>query len=376
MRTHIHRHFSKYLVVTVVAVSVLVFFGVFLAYRTPQLTQATHPDGGPHMGKDLDMQNNRIISSGNIGIGTPNPQSKLQVDNGYIQYDLTPGEPPAADCDVAGERGRMIIDNVAGLVYFCADTGWLSIAGVVPPPLPPPSIVFSFTGAVQTWTVPPGITSVTIDAYGARGQINVPGKGGRTKGTISVTPGEILYVYVGSDTWGNLFNTGCVTTPNYVCGGGGASDVRRGGIALSNRVIVAGGGGGGGGGGVGALGGAGGGLTGTSGQAGGNGSTGGTGGTSSAGGVGGSAGPGCLSGLSGALGSGGLGGGCSGGHVGTGGGGGYLGGGGGGGGTTLDPTKSSSGGGGGSGFAIPSATNVLMETGVVDGGGNKVIITW
>jgi len=56
--------------------------------------------------------------------------------------------------------------------------------------------------------------------------------------------------------------------------------------------------------------------------------------------------------------------------------GGRLGGGGGGGGTNLDPTKSSSGGGGGSGFAIPSATNVLMETGVVDGGGNKVIITW
>lgn len=67
----------------------------------------------------------RLDSTGNLGIGTDTPQSKLQV-NGYIQLALTSGEPPITDCDETSERGRMKVDDTAGLLYICASSGWIS----------------------------------------------------------------------------------------------------------------------------------------------------------------------------------------------------------------------------------------------------------
>lgn len=55
---------------------------------------------------------------------------------------------------------------------------------------------FNCTGAQQTWVVPFGVNSVTIDATGARGG-NSGGLGAKATGTYSVTPGEALYIYVG-----------------------------------------------------------------------------------------------------------------------------------------------------------------------------------
>jgi len=112
---------------------------------------------------------------------------------------------------------------------------------------------FSYTGAAQTYTVPSGVTTLRLDAIAGGGgaSTNGPagGLGGRIRGTIAVTPGEVLNVYVGgagqsgsSGGWnggGNGQNTNGG-------GGGGASDIRRGGTAIANRVMVAGGGGGGG----------------------------------------------------------------------------------------------------------------------------------
>ena len=63
--------------------------------------------------------------SGNIGVGTKIPRSALQVV-GYTQLDLTTGAPPALDCDEATERGRMIVDSAAGVLYVCVDGGWLA----------------------------------------------------------------------------------------------------------------------------------------------------------------------------------------------------------------------------------------------------------
>jgi hypothetical protein len=120
------------------------------------------------------------------------------------------------------------------------------------------SQTFNFTGAVQTWVVPAGVTSINIQAFGAQGNNNAAGVargglGGSANGTLAVTPGETLNLYVGGggttsttggfNGGGNGGTTGtCTTAPGG--GGGGASDVRKGGTALSNRVIVAGGGGG------------------------------------------------------------------------------------------------------------------------------------
>ena len=119
---------------------------------------------------------------------------------------------------------------------------------------------FDFTGAVQTYTVPLGVTSIQIEAWGAQGGGSEPcggpieddgGLGGFSSGNLAVTPGQILNIYVGGKPITNFgtsspggFNGGGVAG-QYGGGGGGASDVRVGGVSLSDRRIVAGGGGGG-----------------------------------------------------------------------------------------------------------------------------------
>ena len=80
----------------------------------------TTPDGDDSLVTRMSIRN-----TGNVGIGTTNPQSELQV-NGYTQLGLTSGAPPAGDCDEATERGRMKVDNAAGLLYICVDSGWVS----------------------------------------------------------------------------------------------------------------------------------------------------------------------------------------------------------------------------------------------------------
>ncbi|MGY8866054.1 MAG: beta strand repeat-containing protein, partial [Methylophagaceae bacterium] len=110
---------------------------------------------------------------------------------------------------------------------------------------------FNYTGSVQTFTVPAGVTSISVDAYGASSQTlssyyggNGPiGKGGRVQANLTVTAGEVLNIYVGgsrSQNGGTGWNGGGL---GYYAGGG-ASDIRTGGTTLTDRVIVAGGGGG------------------------------------------------------------------------------------------------------------------------------------
>jgi hypothetical protein len=111
---------------------------------------------------------------------------------------------------------------------------------------------FNYTGGLQTWTVPAGVTSIEVDAYGAdggndwgQGGTGTGGNGGRVRATMNVTPGEVLNIYVGKRGVSQYngpatFNGGGQGSAS----GGGASDIRIGGTALTDRVIVAGGGGG------------------------------------------------------------------------------------------------------------------------------------
>ena len=66
----------------------------------------------------------------------------------------------------------------------------------------PVSQTFSYTGSAQSFTVPYGITSLFIDAAGARGgttSINYGfgGLGGRVQTNLTVVPYQVLNVYVG-----------------------------------------------------------------------------------------------------------------------------------------------------------------------------------
>ena len=96
---------------------------------------------------------------------------------------------------------------------------------------------FGYTGAVQNFTVPAGVTLLKITASGAQGgtvtQNGGPYQGGlgaTMSGEFAVTPGSALQVVVGGQ--GNPDPSSS--------GGGGGSGVNQGGVAL----IVAGGGGG------------------------------------------------------------------------------------------------------------------------------------
>ena len=140
---------------------------------------------------------------------------------------------------------------------------------------------FGYTGSGQTYYVPEGIYSINYDLGGGAGGSGIwpysdpntgqylgvyydilGGYGGNITGTLAVTPGTTINVFVGDrgqsphysnsgSSYNGGGNMGAISGGNlYAFGGhgGGATDLCIGGAALTNRVAVAGGGGGGGGG--------------------------------------------------------------------------------------------------------------------------------
>lgn len=241
---------------------------------------------------------------------------------------------------------------------------------------------FAYTGARQWFRVPANVRKITVIAVGAAGGGPAGGFGGRVYAKLPVIPGERLAVFVGGTahrTNGGYNGGGPgvaeYTASNNSYGGGGASDIRKNGTSLQDRILVAGGGGGAGGYAEDGLsgGGKGGGTTGGKGTVGYSqytdtssldvGGQGGDGGSQTRGGAGGQGGNGSSgyygsNGGDGSLGEGAFGGddGFYGGAGGGGGGGSYGGGGGGGGGWLYpDYNGGGGGGGGGSSYIEPSA---------------------
>lgn len=232
------------------------------------------------------------------------------------------------------------------------------------------------SGTVQTYTVPPNVVLLGIDAIGAAGGMPytngtsvTKSLGGRVQCQLTVTPGQILYIFVGGQggddgvgfSGGSIVNggwNGGQNSHSYAGASAGATDIRFANdypsYTASDRVIVAGGGGAGGD--WYAEGGNGGGLTGQQGFT-----------TSSSGGTGGSGGtqtgPGPTGGAMGSLGTGGY----SGSYYGAGGGG-YWGG---------NTGIGEGGGGGGSSYTNPTYCAAVVHTqGYVGANGNgKVTIT-
>jgi hypothetical protein len=122
------------------------------------------------------------------------------------------------------------------------------------------------TRTVQNVTIPPNVNLLYVDMSGAasgNGGTGTPGFGARVQSFLCVVPGSVLHIAVGCR--GNVCLGGQPATPTFIpggyngggagfagainnenggTGGGGASDLRIGGLSLSNRVMVAGGGGG------------------------------------------------------------------------------------------------------------------------------------
>jgi hypothetical protein len=115
--------------------------------------------------------------------------------------------------------------------------------------------VFSYTGAIQQFIVPNRVTSIEVNAIGAKGGTGargqVGGAGANITTTLNVTPGQVLYIVVGG-------HPGQSATAKYGFGGSGGTGAYYGGAggglsgvftnvspAIANALIIAGGGGGG-----------------------------------------------------------------------------------------------------------------------------------
>ncbi len=108
-------------------------------------------------------------------------------------------------------------------LLFSLTTGWSQVA------------TFDFTGSVQSYTVPDGVSEINIVAYGAQGGSD-GGLGAKIEGNFEVTGGEVLTVVVGEQ--GHLQIGGNVQNS---AGGGGGSFV----YDAADELFVAAGGGGG-----------------------------------------------------------------------------------------------------------------------------------
>jgi hypothetical protein len=275
--------------------------------------------------------------------------------------------------------------RVAGAVALAAfgslmATGAPVARAVGPPPAFSQLFPSGFVGRPQPFTVPAGVTQLTITAIGGSGgsgqseptpPFGVGGAAAVVTATIPADPGAQLTVVVGGEGGSNGNTAGGF---GYTAGGGdggsghqangggggGASYVAN---ALGAYLLVAGGGGGGGGGGD---------LPGEDGGPGGTGGPSGLNGFS--GGGPGAGGPGTFDGCGGPAG---CGGGNSGNSAGGGGGGGYDGStftGGGGGGSPSDAGGGGGGGAAGASYVLPGSAFSITSAGVLSDG--QVTISW
>eukprot|EP01034_Spumella_vulgaris_P036181 gene36181-44631_t len=113
---------------------------------------------------------------------------------------------------------------------------------------------YTTTGAEQSFTVPTGMNSMTIDMFGARGGSSGAfsgGAGARVQARFSVVPATVYYFNIGGHgidgNGGSLAggeNGGGGTGVGSGASGGGATDIRTVSGDLTSRIMVAGGGGG------------------------------------------------------------------------------------------------------------------------------------
>ncbi|MEK7542522.1 MAG: hypothetical protein AAB524_02375 [Patescibacteria group bacterium] len=86
------------------------------------------PPGG-NVEPPINTSNTGQIKGGGLALNNNNVAiDALVAVQGYIQLAIVTGAPPAADCDAADERGRLMVDPAAsagnGDIWVCMGTGW------------------------------------------------------------------------------------------------------------------------------------------------------------------------------------------------------------------------------------------------------------
>jgi hypothetical protein len=199
-----------------------------------------------------------------VGVGTTFTHTGVGSNLQWTFQGGSPASSTSTNPSVTwNSTGSYLVTLIASESATCADTVTMSVPVIN---CPPGSQDFTYTGSVQTFTVPACVSQVTIEAWGAQGGTGVVshwgvgGNGGYSIGTATVTPGSTLYVYVGQQGFQSAtlvaFNgggSGNLNTSSQGNGytGGGASHVATVSGTLNSLsgnipsvLIVAGGGGG------------------------------------------------------------------------------------------------------------------------------------
>lgn len=152
------------------------------------------------------------------------------------------------------------IVTIISLVWFVicsyAQTPFPNLA--IRKPVVPSTYSFSYTGGIQKFIVPNRVTSIQVNAIGAKGGTGGGGQpggaGANITSTINVTPGQVVYVVVGgfpgqsaTAKYGFAGNGGTANSASGFGGAGGGLSGVFNSITPSNAsaLVVAGGGGGG-----------------------------------------------------------------------------------------------------------------------------------
>jgi len=114
----------------------------------------------------------------------------------------------------------------------------------------PTSQTFTAVGSEEYFTVPSGVTRLTVDMVAGSDSFCC-GRGGRVFADISVTPGEVLEVLVGlpgdrftgQGGWPDGGSGGGTQGNSYASGGGGSTSIRN--TSNGSIILIAGAGGGG-----------------------------------------------------------------------------------------------------------------------------------
>ncbi len=180
---------------------------------------------------------NVSCNADNNGSATANPSGGISPYT-YLWNDASSQTTATASNLVAGSYTVIVTDNslaTATASVTITQPSALQFNGGGGP------AIFSYTGSLQTWAVPAGVSTATITATGASGggaggSINTDaGFGAQVTGIIPVSSGDILNIIVGGE--------GLTGTQG---GGGGGGTYIWDASNSTNPLLIAGGGGGGG----------------------------------------------------------------------------------------------------------------------------------